>query len=60
MANSYFACHQAAHAAETAYIAQDEGSNAVLDINIPAEHNWKAKVNRPMCTPNSLHTALES
>lgn len=47
IAKGYFCFHQAAHAAAKAYIAQLDGKNAVLDINIPAENNWKAKHNRP-------------
>lgn len=41
------------------YIANEEGKNAVLEINMPAANNWKAKHILPTCTPNSRHTALK-
>lgn len=47
-------------AAAAAYIAQEDGNKAVLEINIPAENSWNAKVNRPICTPNSLQTDLST
>lgn len=47
-ANGYFCCHQAAQAAVKVYIVKVDGRNAVLDMNIPAENNWKAKHNLPM------------
>lgn len=40
-------------------MAKVDGKKAGLDINMPAENNWNAKQIRPMCKPNSLHTALK-
>lgn len=38
-ANGYFCCHQAAQAAVKVYIANVDGKNAVLEINMPEENN---------------------
>lgn len=39
IAKAYFVCHQAAQAADTAYMAHEDGNRAVLEINIPAENS---------------------
>lgn len=58
-AKGYFCCHHEAQAAVNVYMAHVDGKKAVLEMNIPAENNWKAKHILPIWTPNSLQTALE-